>query len=293
MNSRRQFWIITGVALAVFVALRSLPDTHCALLHSDHQPVLANGVEFCGINEEANYYRPKDLGFPFELKMEMPSVMTGKGGKLWILGADHHPVLDHEVALSHTQKIHLHLRQITGGENYVHLHPQPQDDGSWAFDLPEAFQRKNSGGSFLAYVDFVSALSNRSVLAEAEGTMPMKTFSTIIPNPEVKILESTLSSTRTGEVALIRLKLGRENQQPLKLLPIMGTLGHAVVFSRLTDEAHRGYAHMHPSLEGGEYDATPTLSFRLRLPPVGDYTLWLHVNQGSDQYLRFDFTVKP
>jgi len=294
MNASKQVGMITVIALAIFIALRNLPDTHCALLHSDHQPVMQNGVEFCGVNEEANFYRPKALNYPFELTVEMPDVNAGKPGKLWVLGAHQHPVLDHEVAISHTQKLHLHLRQITGREGYVHLHPQPQEDGSWTFVLPQEFQANNPGGNFLAYVDFVSALSNRSVLAEAEAAMPGVGVTTpLVSLPRLKIIESSLSHQRAGEVALCRVKLSGINEESLKLKPLMGTLGHAVVFSRLTDEAHRGYAHLHPSLEGGEYDAQPTLWFRLRLPPAGDYQFWVHVNDGTDQYLKFDFTVKP
>jgi hypothetical protein len=74
---------------------------------------------------------------------------------------------------------------------------------------------------------------------------------------------------------------------------LMGSLGHAALFSAEPTEAKMGYAHLHPSLEGGEYDAEPTLSFRVRLPRAGQYDLWLHVDDGGDRYLRIPVTVTP
>jgi hypothetical protein len=73
----------------------------------------------------------------------------------------------------------------------------------------------------------------------------------------------------------------------------MGSLGHAALFSATPDEAAMGYAHLHPSLEGGEYDAEPILSFRMRLPRPGDYELWVHVDADGDRYVRIPVTVTP
>mgnify|MGYP000415352485 CR=1 FL=1 len=70
MSPLRQSLVLTAVALLGFLALRSLPDTHCALLHAEHEPVVVDGLEFCGVNEEANFYRPRDLKFPYALKVE-------------------------------------------------------------------------------------------------------------------------------------------------------------------------------------------------------------------------------
>ena len=71
----------------------------------------------------------------------------------------------------------------------------------------------------------------------------------------------------------------------------MGALGHVVIFS--ADRRLAGYAHMHPTLEGGEYAPNPTLSFRLRLPPPGTYDLWLNLNDGQEELLRTTLVVTP
>jgi ELWxxDGT repeat protein len=68
-------------------------------------------------------------------------------------------------------------------------------------------------------------------------------------------------------------------------------LGGGVVFS--ADMPAAGYAHMHPTLEGGEYAPNPTLSFRLRLPPPGTYDFWLNLNDGQEELLRTTLVVTP
>ena len=64
MSPLRQVGVITLVAVVGFFGLRALPDTQCTFLHADHQPVVVDGLEFCGLNEEANFYSPKGLRFP-------------------------------------------------------------------------------------------------------------------------------------------------------------------------------------------------------------------------------------
>jgi len=44
MTPRRQTLLLTLAAVAVFFGLRALPDTQCAFLHADHQPVIVDGV---------------------------------------------------------------------------------------------------------------------------------------------------------------------------------------------------------------------------------------------------------
>jgi hypothetical protein len=70
----------------------------------------------------------------------------------------------------------------------------------------------------------------------------------------------------------------------------MGSLGHAVVFS--VDRPDSGYAHMHPTLEGGEYAEDPTLAFRLASSRAGHTTYWLNLNDGGKR-LRATLVVTP
>jgi len=284
MTPRRQTLIISLVAVAGFFGLRALPDTQCAFLHADHQPVVVDGVEFCGLNEEANFYSPKALRFPVELKVGLSP--DGAKGELRLLKDDGHPYYAHEVAVSHTQKIHLHLRQSGGKRGYAHLHPVPGDDGFWRFDVPPSLR----GEDLEVYVDFADVRTSRVMLAQAE-VKATSAFDAFIVPPRNLIVSMEASSTQADTSASLRVKLSGPEGKPLKLSPIMGALGHAVIFS--ADRRLAGYAHMHPTLEGGEYAPNPTLSFRLRLPPPGTYDVWINLNDGQEELLRTTLVVTP
>lgn len=284
MTPLRQTLLISVLAVAGFFGLRALPDTQCAFLHNDHQPVIVDGVEFCGINEEANFYSPKALQFPVELKVELSP--DGTKGELRLIKEDGQPYYGHELAVSHTQKVHLHLRQFGNSRAYAHLHPVPGEDGIWRFDMPVRLR----GSALEAYVDFADARTSRVMLAQLEVKSSMASADfTVAPRNAIVSLEA--STLKSGASASVRVKLAGPEGKPLKLRPIMGSLGHAVIFS--VDTPAAGYAHMHPMLEGGEYAPNPTLSFRLRLPPPGTYDLWLNLNDGQEELLRTTLVVTP
>lgn len=284
MTPLRQTLLISVLAVAGFFGLRALPDTQCAFLHNDHQPVIVDGVEFCGINEEANFYSPKALQFPVELKVELSP--DGTKGELRLIKEDGQPYYGHELAVSHTQKVHLHLRQFGNSRAYAHLHPVPGEDGIWRFDMPVRLR----GSALEAYVDFADARTSRVMLAQLEVKSSMASADfTVAPRNAIVSLEA--STLKSGASASVRVKLAGPEGKPLKLRPIMGSLGHAVIFS--VDTPAAGYAHMHPTLEGGEYAPNPTLSFRLRLPPPGTYDLWLNLNDGQEELLRTTLVVTP
>ena len=290
MTTSRQIWLLTAFAVVAFFGLRSLPDTQCAFLHAAHEPVIAGGVQFCGVNEEANFYSPKALRFP--VKLEIAFNDNGQGGSLRLIGDEGRAILPYEVGISHTQKVHLHLRQVTGRKGYIHVHPSPSDDGTWHFALPTWFTDGNPGGDFQAYVDFVTVRAGRVLLAEATASMEVRSLPKP-PLPSRNLVKAvTISSSQSGQSALVRVTLSAPaGAPPLKLQPLMASLGHAVLFGDANTQT--GYAHMHPSLEGGEYDANPTLSFRLRLPPPGRYDLWLNISDGAEDYLLVPIEVTP
>lgn len=283
MTARRQALWLSLAAVAGFVLLRSLPDTHCAFLHADHQPVVVEGVEFCGENEEANFYDPAALRFPFSLKLETRPNLSG--GTLRLLDADGRDVLPHDLAISHTQQLHVHLVQRTGGHAYLHLHPVVQADGTWSFDFPKAFGATFAGGHFEVYADFLHARSRRTILLSAQADWPMiqsnvsPSDSALYQNLQATLVES--GPLRAGQSVTLRVRLSRADGQAVSLGKLMGALGHAVLVS---NEARPGYAHMHPSWTGREKGATPELDFRLRLPAAGRYTLWVHINDAGDEH---------
>lgn len=286
-DARRQVLWITATAAAGFLLLRSLPDTHCAFLHADHQPVVMDGAEFCGENEEANFYDPAELRFPFALKVEPRANLTG--GSLRLLDDEARDVMPHDLAISHTRQLHLHLREARAGGAYLHLHPVAQPDGTWAFDFPSRFAAGFAGGAVEVYADFKHARSRRTILLSATAEWPMihvgaherpRDLAASLVEPE---------PMRAGQSALLRTSLRRPDGKPVVLAPLMGALGHAVLVS---DDGRRGYAHMHPTWTGREKGEAPELAFRLRLPAAGRYTLWVHVDDaGTERYAAIPLVV--
>ena len=162
----------------------------------------------------------------------------------------------------------------------------PGADGFWRFDMPA----KLRGSDLEVYVDFSDVRTSRVMLAQTEFKASSP-FGAIVVPPRNIILSMQASSTQADTSAALRIKLSGPEGKPLKLKPIMGALGHAVVFS--ADRRLAGYAHMHPTLEGDEYAPNPTLSFHLRLPPPGTYDVWLNLNDGQEELLRTTLVVTP
>ena len=278
---RQSLWLTAG-AVAAFFLLRALPDTHCAFLHAEHQPLVVEGVEFCGENEEANFYDPASLRFPFSLKVTPRADLSG--GSLRLLDADGRDVPPHLLAISHTRQLHLHLRQVTGGVSYLHVHPSPQPDGGWSFDLPAEYGRSFAGGRFEVYGDFMHARSRRTILLSATAEWPMiKAEFAPQASPVYRDVQASLVDTpplRAGQTVMLAVRLVRADGKPVVLRPLMGALGHAVLVS---EDGRPGYAHMHPSWTGRERGEAPELSFRARLPQAGRYTLWVHVDDSASE----------
>ncbi|NBY42839.1 MAG: hypothetical protein EBQ49_06075 [Verrucomicrobia bacterium] len=135
MNKHRQLILISILALGLFALLKSLPDTQCALLHVAHQPVLDRGLEFCGVNEEANFYSPKDLQFPVKAEIKF----NQNDGELRLIKTDGKLFYDYEIAVSHTQKVHLHLKQNTGRTDYIHYIPSRMILEFGILNFPKSF----------------------------------------------------------------------------------------------------------------------------------------------------------
>jgi len=281
-----QSLVLAAAAAAAYAALRSMPDTHCSFLHAAYQPLLVEGVEFCGEDEEANFYDPAALRFPFSLRVTPSDDLSG--GSLRVLDESRRPVPPHLFAVSHTRQLHLHLRQ---GELYAHVHPEPSPDGSWTFRLPPGWSGRFLGGPLEAYADFQHARSRRTILLADRVDWPAVKGAAAAPEGPVRArLAGPAEPLVAGESALLSVRLSRAGGGEVELRPVMGALGHAVLFS---EDGRPGYAHIHPSFTGRERESPPELAFRLRLPPAGRYVLFVHVDDaGREAYARLPLLVR-
>jgi len=285
MRPLAQAAALTAGALALYAALRNMPDTHCSFLHASHEPLVVEGAEFCGEDEEANFYDPAALGFPFSLRLEPSGDLSG--GTLRVIDEAKRAVPPHLFAVSHTRQLHLHLRQ---GDLYAHVHPEPSPDGTWTFRLPPEWAGRFLGGEVEAYVDFQHARSRRTILVSARPSWPVIPGRALEPEaPVVATLADPSATLVEGESTTLGLRLTRAAGGPAELRTVMGALGHAVLFS---EDGRPGYAHIHPSFTGRERGSPPELAFRLRLPPAGRYVLFVHVDDaGRETYARVPLVV--
>lgn len=277
--------LTVGAAL-LYAGLRNMPDTHCSFLHASHEPVIIEGAAFCGEDEEANFYDPAALGFPFKFEVRLADNQLG--GELRILDEAKRPVPPHLFAISHTQPLHLHLRQ---GDRYLHLHPTAQADGTWTFLLPERDAEGFLSGPISAYADFVHVRSLRTILVSDQITAPLITPPPALKPPSVVARWVDPQPLLAGQSVMLRVRLSRTTSGHPVLRPLMGALGHAVLFST---DGKPGYAHIHPSFTGRERTPEPELAFRLRLPAAGAYDLFVHIDdEGQEVYARLPLVVLP
>ena len=151
-SSRLSFLILGIPFLALYFIIRSLPVEQCEFLHEETYN-LEGELDYCG---------PGDTGFidlslrkwPMNLDFRpLDPLEIGKPCRfeINIKQADGSPLSAEDVALSHTQKIHL-LAIDPSLEDYQHLHPQPDPlfKGIWRFTLTP-----QKAGDYRVYLDLI------------------------------------------------------------------------------------------------------------------------------------------
>ena len=159
-RSLKSLLMIIPFVILYFIA-RWLPVEPCDFLHE----------ETYNSEGELDYCGPGDAGFVDLTVRKWPLTMSLRPlGEIEINKPcefeinlkefDGSPLAADEVALSHTQKIHL-LAVDPSLEDYQHLHPIPDDlfDGIWRFTLtPKVF------GEYRIFLDLIPIRSPRRVL---------------------------------------------------------------------------------------------------------------------------------
>ena len=147
---------------------------------------------------------------------------------------DGSPLAADEVALSHTEKIHL-LAVDPSLDDYQHLHPVPDSifDGVWRFTItPRHF------GQYRVFLDLIPIRSPRRVLLsdtfEVSGGEPIianktTSLSHIIGNRKFEL--EVRKSESDGDEFIFKFKARDSNRRPLTLRPVMG---HMHTWSHLT-----------------------------------------------------------
>ena len=290
-RSLKSLLMIIPFVILYFIA-RWLPVEPCDFLHE----------ETYNSEGELDYCGPGDSGFVDLTVRKWPLSMALRPlGEIQINKPcefeinlkefDGSPLAADEVALSHTQKIHL-LAVDPSLEDYQHLHPIPDDlfDGIWRFTLtPKVF------GEYRIFLDLIPIRSPRRVLLSSsfnvEGGDAIKPNLQGSSTFEVKGRNFSLD-VRQGESSddeyILTFKARDTEGIPLTLRPVMGAHAHMVAF----DWERKGFAHLHPLEQDGVIgpvtdSITKDLEFSFNSSRIKQCRLWAQVLLEEDEEETF------
>lgn len=288
-----QVGLITLVCVGTYFALRSLPDTRCEFLHYEATSVTDNGIEFCETSP-ASFLDLERLIFPVNMQLTLdsePQVGQKSLVKLALSTQGGSPILPHELAITHTERLHL-LVVDPSLRDYHHIHPEALGpNGEWTF----AFKPRLAG-VYQLYAEMVPVRTRRKAIATGAIKVPG-----IPQSPEVtRRLESSVADYHfTLEVEPehpqiwqdngITLRVNKPGGGDVVLQEIMGAYAHMVAF----DNERSGFAHMHPTVTGKENSPQPEVGFIFNTSKPGHYRIWAQVKlEDRTVFAPFDLEVK-
>lgn len=296
-SSSRQFWIITGVALALYVGIRLLP-AGSNVNHMDFRLEGKGAIEFCD---------PANPQFIPVVSARSPVVMTLKPDRppargepveftLTLRTASGKPIGPADLIVAHTRKLHLLVVDPTLSD-YQHLHPEPgRKAGEWKFTM-----MPSRAGDYRVFADFTPAATQRGLYAATDFNVPgtvatvMNTGNTTWQDFGFKfelVLPPVLNAGVPADLRF-RIQSPGARKEPVPLQPVMGAFAHLVAF----DEARSGFAHLHPmetDLARPPDALRPELNFKVTIPQPGRYVIWAQVDlAGREIFVPFWVDVLP
>lgn len=284
--------------VAAYFVIRAAPVEPCEFLHPRTYNA-AGELDYCGPGD-SEFVDLSRRSWPVTLTLQpLDEIRVGEPCRFQatITQFDGSPLGPDDVALSHTEKIHL-LAIDPALRDYQHLHPEPDaiHPGVWNFILTPS-----QAGSYRLFLDFIPLRSPRRVLLSASFDVsgaPLKPLEKQSLVTEVEGRRFTVQvaggqSLKTGEKARLVFEAKDGNGQPVVLQPVMGAFAHLVAF----DSERKGFAHLHPfenetSVEAGQTHSG-ALTFAFRPPAAGHFRLWAQVRTGDRQvFIPFDLLVK-
>ena len=290
-RSSKSLLMIIPFVILYFIA-RSLPVEPCEFLHE----------ETYNSKGELDYCGPGDAGFvdltirkwPLTISMRPLSEIKINEPcefEINLKEFDGSPLGADEVALSHTEKIHL-LAIDSSLDDYQHLHPIPDSlfDGIWRFTItPKKF------GDYRVFLDLIPIRSPRRVLLSdtftvkgGKSEVADKTSTQIYKHGNRYFALDVRKSETSGEEFILKLKTRDAKDNPLTLRPVMGAHAHMVAF----DWERKGLAHLHPleteGIIGPVTDSIASdLEFTFNSSSISSCRLWAQVLLEDDEKETF------
>jgi hypothetical protein len=294
---KRSIGLITGAAVALFVAVRLLP-VGSSVNHMDFRMEGKGTLEFCD---------PANPQFIPVVAVRSPVVMTLESDAppaleqpveftLTLRTASGKPIGPADLLVAHTRKLHLLIADPTLSD-YQHIHPEPgRRNGQWKFTLTP-----HRPGDYRVFADFTPVVTQRGLYASADFSVP-GTVPTVIQQVNATAQAHGFTFTldlppllRAGQPADLRFRIESQGKvkEPVPLQPVMGAFAHLVAF----DQARSGFAHLHPletDLAQPPDAVHPQLNFKVTIPRSGRYVIWAQVNLGGTElFVPFWVEVLP
>jgi hypothetical protein len=277
---------LTGLFALLFIGLRSIPASECKFLHYEPQVNETTG------EEELCSGAPKPFVdvtvAPFPVELEVLSVKEGERGSQTILFALLNPrgdrLLPHELAITHSERIHLLLIDESL-DSYHHVHPEAiGDSGLYQFEFIPRTTR------YRYFAEFVPQRTRQ--LAVADGFFDFELPGDAAPLPTAPIefrLEGDRKQFRVNRDHRLTLKLVHEESgQKLPLEKTMDAYAHLVGFEKTLS----GFAHMHPLTVDPAITDEAEMEFIFHPTRRGTFRIWVQIRaDGKDLFRPFDFEV--
>ncbi|MFO8027734.1 MAG: hypothetical protein R6U56_08730 [Opitutales bacterium] len=297
-NKNQKLRLTLAISFAfvlLYVVIRNAPVEPCEVLHYGDYMNEDGAVENCG-DEETAFFDMTRIRYPVEVKLQpQGEVVPGEATTFDLYLHDHlgKGIAYENVVVSHTERIHL-MAVDPSLTDYQHLHPQPAGaPGHYQFEL-----KPSKAGTYNVYLDFISLLSQRRVLAksefqvegEAEAPRLQKSTTTPLEGYTFTLDGSAQGVFPAGEEAQLQLSVRPEEEHSVDFGLVMGAYAHLVVF----DEEGKGFAHLHPQNPFIEEQdpQDPDLTFSFFPADPGKYRLWAQLMiDGEERFVPFDLEV--
>ena len=129
--------VLTLVFVAAYFGLRALPDAQCGFLHYEEVVNADGSIEFCATNH-AGFLDLTRLKYPVEMNISLDdeaAVGVAQEVTLELLTSGGMSIAPHELALTHTQKMHVMVVDPSL-QDYHHVHPQADGlNGQYTFEF--------------------------------------------------------------------------------------------------------------------------------------------------------------
>lgn len=277
---------ISLLFVGIYFGMRFIPDSECAFLHYEPVEVTADGLELC---------EPAPTPFIDVTRLRFPVSFTLLG-KEWLdngqvklrfdlRGPSGQLILPHELALTHSERIHLML-VAPGLTHYHHLHPSPiGSSGQYVVSF------RPGSHQYRFFAEFVPLRSRQ--LAVASGELNLGTAESLasleenVPAVSVRLsgMEGSLPVNRDHP---LRLVVEGPDGQPAGLEKTMGAYAHLVAF----EETLSGFSHMHPLEVDLSDESAMSMNFLFHPTRRGNFRIWVQIrHDDQDWFLPFDTTV--